>query len=211
MATLRAGRYLEASFDSVGELSREDLAVLQKPRERLPAAIRFRDSHHRIARLFASGMTLAQVHERCGYSMTRLSVLRNDPAFDELVAEYRKDVNESWKENIDEYYGLRVANMVEAELQIEEQFARARDEGTTLPLKTLLAYSSDSADRFGYGKKSSKDVNLNVDFADRLQKAISRSGKVIEHAPLPRMGAGAGGSTPIALTVSAPPKILRRA
>lgn len=182
---LRAGRYLEASFEAVSELSREDLAILQKPRARLPAVARFRDSHHRLARLFASGLTVAQVHERCGYSMTRISTLRNDPAFDELVTEYRKEVNANWVAGADEYYGLAVSNMLEAELQIEEHLAKAREEGDPLPVKYLLSISRDAADRFGYGKKSQKDVNLNIDFADRLQKAIARSGKVIEHVPAP--------------------------
>ena len=124
-----------------------------------------------------------QVHERCGYSKSRLSVLYNDPAFLELTAEYRKEVNAKWAAGADEYYGLAVSNMLEAELQLEEQLAKAREANEPLSVKYLIAISRDAADRFGYGKKSSKDINLNVDFADRLQKAIARSGKVIDHQP----------------------------
>ena len=181
---LRPGRYLEASFDSVRELVREDLQVLKLRRTNPPAAVRFRDSHRRLARLFASGLTVAQVHERCGYSMSRVSTLHSDPAFQELIAEYRESVNENWAKGADEYYGLAHSNMVEAERQIEEHLARAHEENEPLPIKHLLAVSRDAADRLGYGKKSSKDVNLNIDFADKLQRAIARSGKVINQAPM---------------------------
>lgn len=208
---LRAGRYLEASFLSVAELSREDLGVLKQRRARLPAAARFRDSHHRLARLFASGLTMDQVHERCGYSKSRLSVLRNDPAFEELVAEYRKNVNASWAAGADEYYGLAVSNMLEAELQLEEHLAKAREADEPLPVKYLISISRDAADRFGYGKKSSKDINLNVDFADRLQKAIQRSGKVIENSVGPQgpvgRNVGTGSGHPVVGTLSALPPI----
>ena len=49
-------------------------------------------------------------------------------------------------------------------------------------LKTLLAVADSSADRVGYHKRSTKE-NINVDFAARLEAAItrSRSVKVIEH------------------------------
>lgn len=206
---LRPGRYLEASFDAVRDLVREDLAVLKERRAQIPAVTRFRDSHHRLARLFASGMTIPQVHERCGYSLARVSTLHADPAFQELIAEYRKDVTKNWVDGIDEYYGLSVSNMIEAELQVEQHLAKARDENEPLPLKHLLAISRDAADRFGYGKKSSKEVNLNVDFADRLQKAIQRSGKVIEHVPA--SSRHMGDRRPVPPQVEGGPRLLRRA
>ena len=53
-------------------------------------------------------------------------------------------------------------------------------------MRELLAIAKDRADRFGYGPKSLR-VNVQVGFAEQLDRAIERSAKVktIEAQPLP--------------------------
>jgi hypothetical protein len=73
--------------------------------------------------------------------------------------------------------------MLRAEAQIQEKLDAAEAEDETLPMRELLAIAKDRADRFGYGPKSTR-VNVNVDFATQLDRAIERTSKVIEARPL---------------------------
>lgn len=167
---------------SIRPLTREDLGLIEASRKHkdavgTSAVSRFRDPHHRIARLFASGLKTREIQERTGYSYARLSQYRNDPAFQDLVAKYREKVDAQWAESVDAFYDDATANMRKAERMIAERLEEAEDEGgTPIPLKTLVDISSDRMDRFGYGKKQT-NLNVNVDFAKQLEDAISRSGK----------------------------------
>ena len=163
---------------NVRSLVADDLPKLQERRTR-PAANRFRDTHHNVARLFAAGLRHNEVARRAGYSLVRISILYADPAFQELIAYYRKLVTASFVAAVDEYMELGTSNMMKAERMIADKLEAADAEGETLPVRDLLAISRDAADRFGYGKKQT-NVNVNVDFAAQLERAIRRSGKVIE-------------------------------
>src|SRR6266404_1000000 len=170
---------------SVRPLTREDLALVLEKRPDAPRSggsivQRFRDPHHRVARLFASGLKVGEVAERCGYSYNRVSQLHSSPAFQELIAKYREKVDASFIANVDEFYEQATSNMRMAERQIAERLEAAEDDdGSPIPLKTLVDISGDRMDRFGYGKRQT-NLNVNADFASLLEKAIARSGKTIE-------------------------------
>lgn len=157
------------------ELTPEDLGTLVGKRPpQGPVVQRLRDSHHRVARLFASGMKATQVAHESGYSINRVVSLSNDPAFQELIAQYRDDVTQAFRQGIDEYARVATENMLKAERQIADKLDEADAEGELLPVRDLIAISRDAADRFGYGKRATQ-VNLNVDFAAQLDRAIKRS------------------------------------
>jgi hypothetical protein len=195
-----------------------DLERLKEKRYAPSTPQKLRDSHHMIARLRASGLRGFQIAERMGYSAVRVNDLLNSPAMEELVAQYRAKVDESFVENTDAFFSLATSNMLAAERHIRDQIDQLDEAGELLPVRTALAISRDAADRFGYGKKS-QQTNINVDFASALEKAIARSGKgpTIEGAststppverkapPLPRSEPRL--SPPSA---SAPPPLLRR-
>src|SRR6266403_795464 len=170
---------------SVRPLTREDLGLILEKRadgEGRPiqgAVRRFRDPHHRVARLFAAGLRVQEVADRSGYSYQRVHTLSTDPAFQELIAKYREKVDASFVANVDEFYDLATANMRKAETMIAERLEKAEEEDIDLPLKTLVDISGDRMDRFGYGKRQT-NLNVNADFASLLEKAIQRSGKTIE-------------------------------
>lgn len=169
----------------VRDLRKADLARLAEPR-RAPIVAKLRDSHHHLAKLFASGLRASDVADRVGMSASRVAAIRRSPAFDQLVAEYRDILTEKWAEGVDDYFILAAGNMVRAELQIADRLAEAEEAGETLPVRDLLAISRDAADRFGYGKHTTQ-TNVNVDFAAQLERAIRRSRpelKVVESAPL---------------------------
>src|SRR6266478_4355217 len=165
---------------SVRPLTREDLALISEKREPIHGIVRrFRDPHHRVARLFASGLRVGEVVERSGYSYNRVKTLHDDPAFQQLIAKYREKVDASFVANVDEFYDLATSNMRKAETMIAERLEAAEEEDIDIPLKTLVDISGDRMDRFGYGKRQT-NLNVNADFASLLEKAIQRSGKTIE-------------------------------
>lgn len=165
---------------AIRSLVRDDLEVLREPRAKNTVA-KLRDPHHRVARLIASGLRRGEVVARSGYSYQRVFLLEADPSFQELVAQYRKEVTQAWLDGVDDFYELATSNMLKAERQIAEKLEEADEKGELLPTRDLIAISRDAADRFGYGKKST-NLNVNVDFAAKLEQAIKRSGKVIESA-----------------------------
>lgn len=169
------------SIDGVRELTRAELDHMSHGKS--PAAKRFRDSHHRVARLFASGCRPGEVAERSGYSLGRISTLSADPAFQELVASYRSSVDESWRESVDEYYDTVSANRIAAARLIADKLEDT--EPNDISFRELVTIHADAADRTGYPKRSVA-VNVNVDFAARLDQAIKRSAeaKVINAEPL---------------------------
>jgi hypothetical protein len=167
----------------IREMTREDMAATLKPCYKpVVTAGRLRDSHHRVARLAAAGLRKFEIVERTGYSMTRICQLLAAPAMIDLIAKYRDKVDAAFERPQDEFFNLASTNMIRAERMIADKLEKAEEEGTEIPVKDLVLVARDAADRFGYGKKQT-NVNVNADFAAELEKAIARSGKVIEVAP----------------------------
>jgi len=192
-----------------------DLERLKENRYTPSTPQKLRDSHHMIARLRASGLRGYQIAARMGYSSVRVNDLLNSPAMEELVAQYRTKVDESFIENVDSFFELATSNMMAAERHIRDQIDALDEAGELLPVRTALAISRDAADRFGYGKKT-QQTNINVDFASALEKAIARSGK----GPVIEGSTTQGGPPPPAsppapraveyVSPTAPPPLLRR-
>lgn len=158
---------------SVRPMTRDDVQHLRE-KSSLPVIQRLRESHHNIARLAAAGLSNKEIAARCGFSPNRISSLRNSPAMVELIAHYQGLMTESWLESLDGFHSLTTQNMMIATRQISDTLERADDEDSPLPIRELMSIISDGADRVGHGKKSTV-VNVNVDFAARLEKAISRT------------------------------------
>lgn len=70
----------------VSDLVERTTAELQT--SEAPSIARLRQIHHEIARLLASGLTETEVAASTGYSLSRISILKGDPSFKELLAYY---------------------------------------------------------------------------------------------------------------------------
>lgn len=174
---------------SIRPMTREDIGLILEKRVGADGrpihgvTQRFRDPHHRVARLFAAGLRVNEIMERAGYSYQRINTLQADPAFQDLIAKYRLKVDAEFVRNQDEFYEAATSNMRKAEAMLAEKLEIAEEAGELLPTRDLIAISADRMDRFGYGKKQT-NLNVNADFASLLEKAIARSGKTIEGSVL---------------------------
>lgn len=131
-----------------------------------------KDSHHMLARLFALGYTNNEIHEIAGYSISRCSILRNDPLFNELVEHYTKMVDGQMIESVDEYFRLAGLARMKTMRMINDKLDGEED----LSISELIKIHDTTADRTGYPKRTVA-TNINVDFAARLDQAITRSAK----------------------------------
>jgi hypothetical protein len=179
---------------AVRVLTREDLARLKTTERSVVNRVKaFRDSHHRLARLCAAGLRHEEILRITGFSYVRLVTLKSDPAFQELITQYRDKVTEAFVASQDEFFETSTSNMLRAERQIEEHLDRADEVGDLLPVKTLMALTSDRADRFGYSKKTI-NTNINIDFAKRMERMMAQRGQAtvidansaIALAPIPQ-------------------------
>jgi hypothetical protein len=193
--TLHSGKLArQPKILSVRALTRDDLACLNQPRAPQGRIKKFRNTHHRLAKLFAGGLSIRQISEISGLSYTRLHQYGGDPAFQELVAQYKPEVDAQQAEEIDEFLNLGIENMIKAERQLGEHLDRADDGDELLPVSQLLAISGDRADRFGYSKQS-RQTNEVLDFARILEAQMSRMGKatVIDAEPVQTLPSGSVG------------------
>jgi hypothetical protein len=109
-----------------------------------------------------------------GYTATRVSMLKADPAFMELVAHYRSMVNAEFVQAMDPVIEVLSSIRMKSLTMIEDKIDDAAEKGEYLPSRDLAVFSEMGLDRTGYGKVN-KNVNVNVDFAAALEKARTRS------------------------------------
>jgi hypothetical protein len=136
-----------------------------------------------MARLFAAGLRVGQVAELTGYSVSRVSLFHNSPAFLALIAEKRHIEDSIARDQITAYNQLILENGLKAERKLADKLDDD-DESEELSVRELVSIARDAADRVGLSKRSIQ-TNVSIDFATILDKAIARSGKVLE---LPRSG-----------------------
>jgi len=128
-----------------------------------------RDSHHAIARCLATGMKDADVSAVTGYSLSRLSVLKADPTFAELVEHYRAPtaglVND---------FRERMANVGMDVLSLIAE--KIEDEPEKLSMGLLNELLKTMADRTGHAPQRGPTtaVQVNVTVNERIKAARER-------------------------------------
>lgn len=163
------GRAAKATeFEVLGELTEVDMTLLAEEKgSRAPALKRLSERHHALARHLASGMKIGEAAAVCGYDISRVSILKDDPAFQELIAFYGEQVDA-------QYAGLHevLAGMsLDAALILRE---RMEDSPEKIKVAELLEISKMGADRTGHGPSSTQQVNVNVGIGERLEAARKR-------------------------------------
>lgn len=177
----RGRKSIRPGIGAVRELTAEEL---KSPRAKAQPIQKFRDSHHRMARLFASGLRVGEVAELTGYSVSRVSLFHSSPAFQDLIAEKRKVEDEIARDQITQYNQLILSNGMKAERKLADKLDDD-DDSEEMSVRELISIARDAADRVGLSKRSIQ-TNVNMDFAQLLDRAIARSDQV--QGLVPRSG-----------------------
>lgn len=174
--TGRAAQPLVAEV--VRELSAVDMALLETERGIKPPAIKvLRDSHHAIARCVAEGRPNTETMLITGYSASRISILKGDPAFQELVEFYRKNVEETRTELATD--GIAKATAIRNDA-MEILHDRLIDTPEAFDIPDLQDTVKLFADRSGLGPQT-KSTNLNVtmNLAARVSAGRQRAARLV--------------------------------
>jgi hypothetical protein len=151
----------------VRELESSDLVLLGAERGVKPSAIkRLTERHHALARNIASGMGIGEAAMLQGYTISRVSILQNDPAFKELLGFYREDAQRPYRDLHNRLSGLAMD-------AAEELSNRLEEEPEKVSIGQLMELTKMGADRTGHGP-SSTSMNVNLDLAGRLESARKR-------------------------------------
>lgn len=161
-------------FTEVRALDAGDLVLLQEERGAKPPPLkRLADRHHAIARCLASGMSESDTAIACGLSSSRVSILKNDPAFKELLQFYRDETNAQYRDLHERLAGISMDATALLQEQLEADLQADMD-NRKLSTGALMQLTQMGADRTGHGPQSSQNVNVNVNLASRLQAARER-------------------------------------
>lgn len=138
--------------DVTRELGSEDLLMLQHGRASKPQPIKqIRDAHHRLARLLAQGFKDVEVSQITGFSQSRISILKQDPAFRELLDFYHGHQTEVFADITGRLKDLGADAINELSRRLEEEPETMGNKEITELLKTTF-------DRAGYGPQSKQQI-----------------------------------------------------
>lgn len=163
----RAAKPVSAAV--VRALDEADLSLLADEKGSVPAAVkRLSERHHALARNLAGGMAPSEAAIVCGYSLSRVSILQDDPAFKELLHFYREDVKGQYRD-----LHTRLAGIAADALDVLQD--RLEEQPEDLSVGQLIELSKMGADRTGFGPQTSQtNLNVNIDLASRLEAARKR-------------------------------------
>lgn len=163
----RAAKPLDAVV--LRSLTSADLSLLADEKGSKPSAIkRLSDRHHALARNLAAGMSESEAAIIVGLTLNRVSILKGDPAFEELLEFYRQDVTRVYRDMHEKLHGVATTalNLIEERLE---------DEPEKVSTSQLLEITKMGADRSGFGPATTNtNVNVNIDLAGRLEAARKR-------------------------------------
>ncbi len=129
---------------------------------------RLTSRHRQMARMIAAGATVNEVAMAMGFTTTRVWQLKQDPTFVELIAHYQLEIDAKFVGFAESLGGL-------AEDAVEELRERLEVEPSGFDNNELMAITRMGADRTGHGPSRSENLNVNVNFGDRLEEARRRA------------------------------------
>lgn len=142
-----------------------------------PHLLKLRTPHHELARLLALGYRDFEVAQMTGYSQVRISVLKRDPMFQELV-----DVYMTRRDSVVVDMTQRLQGLAVQAVEILQE--RLDENADALSVKELHSVAELSLDRVGYGKSSTVNLNAGVSpkTLDQIKEAVRAGarGRVVE-------------------------------
>lgn len=165
---------LPVSAEVVRELTPEDLAMLteergeQKPKQ-LSTLSMLSERHRNLARLIAMGKTDWECSIITGYTVSRISLLKSDPAMKNLISHYRED-----KDIVYIQAQEKMAQANSTALDVLQERLENPEHVAEMSDAQLLKIIESTADRSGLGPTTKSEVSVNVNIADRLEAARKR-------------------------------------
>jgi hypothetical protein len=153
---------------------RELLVDEQLPKKEVsatPVLQRLRHRHHLLARLIAQGTKDGDVAAISGYDPSRISVLKQDPAFKELIAHYKTQVDEVFISVHERLLTLGLSS-------IDEMTDRIEANPESFSTQDLMELIKLSADRIGAGP--SKNVTVSGTIGVMTPAMITRMKEEVE-------------------------------
>lgn len=153
----------------VRDLQPGDLALLASERGIAAAPIkRLRDRHHALARCIAQGMSAADASAVTGYELATISMLKSDPSFRELVANYHRVEDSVMADFMQRTTTLTLTAMNNLQEKLE-------DDENPVPVSMELEIFKAGADRIGHAPvQKNQNINVNLGTGDRLSAARAR-------------------------------------
>jgi len=160
-----------ANVEVLREITESDLALLATERGIQPTHIqRLSERHHALARCLATGLSVTDACAITGYTPSRVSVLKGDPSFEELIAFYTAGKGEL----VQDLGTKMLQNAKEAANILGE---RLEDEPAAFGVEALHDTIKLGADRSGFGPASrTTNLHVHMNLADRLKTARQRVG-----------------------------------
>lgn len=143
LGSARGRKPLDHGFAFVRELGEADIPLLLMPEavgSKTPAVQKLRHSHHALARLLAEGRPGVECAAILGMSQSRISILKHDPAFQELLEFYGKQKEEIYLDVHQRLAGLAVDTL-------EEIHERLGEDPDSFSNKELLLVAEMALDR----------------------------------------------------------------
>lgn len=142
-----------------------------------PEILKLRSRHHLIAQLLSAGLKPSEVALKTGYSISRISVLQADPAFKELLSNY-KGLQENIEFDVRERLRLISLDAIDV---IQHRLDEKPEE---LDTKELMTLAELALDRTGHGKSATvqHQVGLDPETAAliRAQRPAARTANLLE-------------------------------
>lgn len=162
------------------DLRQSDIALLENARGiKAPEIKKLRDRHHSLARALAAGMKDYEASAITGYSISRISILKADPTFADLLSGYKAQEEAVFADFVTRAGALALE-------AVNELHDRLEDSPETFTHGQLLEVSKTFADRTGHAPvQRSVSVSTNVDLGQRLAAARRRLTQVPEASEIP--------------------------
>lgn len=153
----------ELTLDDLLHASTEEAGIKAPPLKSL------RQSHHMLARMLATGHEQEEISAVTGYCTSRISILKSDPSFANLVSYYEGlEAEEHERYTADMHKRLAALGFDTIEVLHE----RMIENPESFTAKDLIAAVELVADRTGHGKSSTVNHNHEYAINDQALAAI---------------------------------------
>lgn len=159
------------------ELSKGEVDLLDLPRGIKSAPLKeLRESHHNLARLLAQGLKEVEVASITGFSQSRISILKADPSFKELLAHYGSQKDSAFADILGQMKALSADALAEVRARLED----SAEDISTPQLLQLLALVLDRTGHGAMQKVQATNISISGEELLRVKTLLQESGTTKE-------------------------------